>query len=59
MQITENFKYLCHLHFKSLMYKRMKRGPRIEPCGTSADIEPHFHALLFKTARRFLLSRKL
>ena len=54
-EVSSAKSFMSHLIFavKSLMYTRKKRGPRIEPCGTPAVIEPHSDALPFKTVRCF------
>ena len=54
-EVSSAKSFMSYLMFavKSLMYTRKKRGPRIEPCGTPADIEPHFDALPFKRCAVF------
>ena len=59
MKINVSLENSFTLHFKpsvkSLTKVRKKRGPKIEHCGTPAEILRHVDALPFETVRCFLL----
>ena len=56
---AKSFTLQLKFSVKSFMYIKKKRGPKIEPCGTPAEIFLQLEDCPFKTVLCFLSDKKL